>query len=778
MMAEPSPATNDVPDTRAEASNTTTAESSETQTESTASASHQVAAAACGQCGKSADSLKQCIKCHSVAYCNKDCQKAHFKAHKKACPILAQEYVKRHEPKMASRSSGAAKGGARERGLQKWQARKGCGALVQTISGLQLHACDASDRGASWCSVTARRLGRLQTSQSTFAMTDPNPRSQVFDQLHADTTTLLPSQLPYQPHEPLPNSIPPTPDEAAQAGPCSDTVVPDTFSSFLDASLPQPFPLPSALPQPLTTPITEDRPHVDLTLNLPQSSLSLPPPTIIKAKHNLRLPSFHVLGIAAPHPDHILTQPDLPFSPLGAGPLSKPEDPLHALSPLAHSCNNHATAALLHTPVTSPKAATARVGPSLSTHTPPSDSEPGTINWGSFMNPRIATLGSPPHSDPGVSPSANITARELAPPQAQIIVPTHAPLSEVQGMATWIEMAKSTIIHESGCLGLDSVRILSHALPCPSTAGHVFGDVIASIHDASSTHTSWINVFHALPGRYTLLDLPKSPPSTPGPAVGGDSYFTSKVFDSAVAIPDYQLDSKLLPPSPRPVVPPGSINISIVERYIPPTNTNEFAEMFTFHGRSLLYDRLIELSSDNGILLFIYPTKTGAKTFMRQYLGPILDPLLRSVTVVHELHSELGRDIGQMSSVNYLDVYEHLEVQVRRFCHAMSERHLRADKKAAYQVIHATKEDVLLERSAWADDWWIKQEKPRVRDVVMKYFNKSKKLPMGEMSAASLIQHVLDGVSKREYQDGAPTKGVEVGVFIIKKTKATTTADQ
>lgn len=339
-------------------------------------------------------------------------------------------------------------------------------------------------------------------------------------------------------------------------------------------------------------------------------------------------------------------------------------------------------------------------------------------------------------------------------------------------------MAKSTIIHESGCLGLDSVRILSHALPCPSTAGHVFGDVIASIHDASSTHTSWINVFHALPGRYTLLDLPKSPPSTPGPAVGGDSYFTSKVFDSAVAIPDYQLDSKLLPLSPRPVVPPGSINISIVERYIPPTNTNEFAEMFTFHGRSLLYDRLIELSSDNGILLFIYPTKTGAKTFMRQYLGPILDPLLRSVTVVHELHSELGRDIGQMGSVNYLDVYEHLEVQVRRFCHAMSERHLRADKKAAYQVIHAAKEDILLERSAWADDWWIKQEKPRVRDVVMKYFNKSKKLPMGEMSAASLIQHVLDGVSKREYQDGAPTKGVEVGVFIIKKTKVTTTADQ
>lgn len=77
---------------------------------------------ACAQCGKSPDSLKQCIKCHSVTYCNKDCQKAHFKAHKKACPILAQEYVKLHEPKMASKSSASTAGG-RERGLQKWQVR-------------------------------------------------------------------------------------------------------------------------------------------------------------------------------------------------------------------------------------------------------------------------------------------------------------------------------------------------------------------------------------------------------------------------------------------------------------------------------------------------------------------------------------------------------------------------------------------------------------------------------------------------------------------------------
>ena len=103
------------------ASPQSSAQAQNPQPESESSTSSKTTSPACAQCGKSPDSLKQCIKCHSVTYCNKDCQKAHFKAHKKACPILAQEYVKLHEPKMASRSSGAAKGEGRDRGLQKWQ---------------------------------------------------------------------------------------------------------------------------------------------------------------------------------------------------------------------------------------------------------------------------------------------------------------------------------------------------------------------------------------------------------------------------------------------------------------------------------------------------------------------------------------------------------------------------------------------------------------------------------------------------------------------------------
>jgi hypothetical protein len=302
--------------------------------------------------------------------------------------------------------------------------------------------------------------------------------------------------------------------------------------------------------------------------------------------------------------------------------------------------------------------------------------------------------------------------------------------------------------------------------------GHLFGQIIAGIHEKASTPTAWVNVFHALPGRYTLFDLPKSPPSTPGPVVGGEEYFTSKVFDSAVAVADYQLDSKLLPPSPRPVVPPGSVNVSIVERYIPPTNANEFTEMFKIQGRSLLYDRLIELSPTNGLLLFIYPTQTGARTFMNEYLSPILDPLLRSATVVHDLSSDLGKSVGRMNAVERLAEYDTLHAEMERFCAKLSEGSATLtaspSPRATYKIIHASKEETILDRNAWASDWWIKQEKHRVRELVTKHFRK--KLPSSELTPTTLIQDILDGVAHRDYPDSFTPGGTEVGVFIIQKT--------
>ncbi|KAF2998286.1 hypothetical protein E8E13_007189 [Curvularia kusanoi] len=572
-------------------------------------------------------------------------------------------------------------------------------------------------------------------------------------------------------------AIPATPEEGTSAfSPGAQrAAIPtdEACRSFFDASIPQPFPLPSAAPPPLATPALDHQPHLDLTFAgtfLP-TDVSLPSPTLIRTAPNFRLPSFDVLGIAAPHPDRIPLHSNYSFSSLGAGPLSKPEDPLHALSPPLEIISQPDKP--LDQPVANPKVPKKQLEHSVATFTPPS--EPGAFNWGSLVRVKTAGAGSPPSSEPGVSPNLTLTESATAPGQAPIVVPTYADeISEAVRMAFWIQNVKNILTIESQTLDLDQVKVLSHALPCPSLTGHLFGQVIAAIHDRTSSTTSWINVFHAVPGRFTLSDLPRSPPSTPGPVIGGDEYFTSKVFDSAVAIPDYQLDSKLLPPSPRPVVPPGSINISIVERYIPPTNYNEYAEMFAFKGRSLLYDRLVELSPANGTLLFIYPTRTGGRTFMKEYLGPILDPLLRTVTVIHDLTSDLGRNLGTMTSIDYLDEYPQLAAHVETFCKKLNDSTRKSGSSAnqpQYEVIQASKEEIILERAAWADDWWIKQEKPRVREVVTKYFRKAARLPTNtEMTSAHLIEEVLNGVSKREYLNGPPTKGVEVGVFVIKKS--------
>lgn len=51
--------------------------------------SHSGASANCAQCNKTPSALgrplKQCAKCHRARYCDRTCQQAHWKQHKKAC---------------------------------------------------------------------------------------------------------------------------------------------------------------------------------------------------------------------------------------------------------------------------------------------------------------------------------------------------------------------------------------------------------------------------------------------------------------------------------------------------------------------------------------------------------------------------------------------------------------------------------------------------------------------------------------------------------------------
>lgn len=334
----------------------------------------------------------------------------------------------------------------------------------------------------------------------------------------------------------------------------------------------------------------------------------------------------------------------------------------------------------------------------------------------------------------------------------------------------------------------DSLKILSHALPSTSASGHIFSKVISAIHVSTPvspiTPLTWINVFHAIPGRFNLADLPTSPPNTPGPPVGGDDYFTQKIFDSAVSILDYQDDMTSLPRSPRPVVPPSSIDVSIVERYIPPSTSHEFAQMFDPNGSSILVDRLVELSPDNGSLLFIYPTRTGAQTFMKEYLGPILDPLLRTMVVVHGLSSDLCILLGSMATVHQLLDHDSLQQRILALCASLTQRDTAAQRfhgrRPVFSLSHASKQYVKLPRGVWAREWWTKQEKTRLKQTIENHYQESqpRRSSVNEygpqpVSATVLLQQLLDGVAGTPKQklEVPGHADIEVSVFVITRSE-------
>ncbi|WPH00414.1 Hypothetical protein R9X50_00324100 [Acrodontium crateriforme] len=498
----------------------------------------------------------------------------------------------------------------------------------------------------------------------------------------------------------------------------------------------------------------------------------------------LRLPSFESLGIAAPRPDRIgewtlngvladatLTSKveSLHVSDIAERNQLSDSEQLQQRGGWAESQDAGKRVRAVQSPVSH----------SIETLTPPA--ETGQQQWPTFTTVSNARIDSP-ETDPGTATTL-ASGSSGSPDLAAESGLRFEGADSIPESMFWFNGAVQNILEnlQSPSMVDNPLRVLSHALPSPSSTGHIYPNIISSMHNVTPTSpTVWINVFHAIPGRFNLADLPTSPPATPGPPIGGDDYFTQKVFDSAVPISDYQSDLSSLPRSPRPIVPPSSINVSIVERYIPPTSVNEFAEMFNTNGPSILVDRLVELSPHNGSLVFIYPTRTGAQTFMREYLGPLLEPIIRSVVVVHGLSSDLGRNLGNMVSIDSLPEHDDMHRKMLLLCAALSECNNSMQtfhgRRGQFELSYVDKQEIELSREVWARDWWTKQEKPRVKDVVTQVaLEAQRKSTMHDhsertVSPAELIQQMLDSVCKKPYPTGAePKKGVEVSIFVIKR---------
>ncbi|KKA24323.1 Uncharacterized protein T310_1650 [Rasamsonia emersonii CBS 393.64] len=335
----------------------------------------------------------------------------------------------------------------------------------------------------------------------------------------------------------------------------------------------------------------------------------------------------------------------------------------------------------------------------------------------------------------------------------------------------------------------EAVRIVSQTLPYPRAADRyvklptqnaVFGSIVQTIQDRLQPGQSpYINVTHAVPEQFSLSNLPTSPPSTPSHLAHRDDYFNSTVFCSATPVPAYHDFRGTIPsvPFPFPVVPPYSIHISVVERYLPPSSTQEYRDFFSHNRPSILMDRLIELSPNGGSLLLIYPTKRGAMTFKTQYLGPILDPLLRQLVVVNGLSADVGRSLGKLAAVNGMDDFDTMRANLVQLCEKIS------SPSSRFTVVEAGRGAAFLDRNLWTE-WYIQQERSRMKDVLSVYWQNGRSLPGNspvssnslvvadkEVTSAMLLGEILDGIKKRPYGDDVgPREGVELGVFVIRRS--------
>ncbi|EEQ84100.2 uncharacterized protein BDCG_00905 [Blastomyces dermatitidis ER-3] len=351
-----------------------------------------------------------------------------------------------------------------------------------------------------------------------------------------------------------------------------------------------------------------------------------------------------------------------------------------------------------------------------------------------------------------------------------------------------------------------AVQMVSQTLPCPpidqtpsSLPVSAFSNIVEEIQRRLQADQSpYINIIHAVPPKFSLNNLPTSPPSTPNRMSPDDDYFNLTVFSSGAPVPAYAShrdsisdDSPGSTHTHTAIVPPYSVHISIVERYLPPPSSQEYRNLFSATGPSVLVDRLRELSPQGGNLVLIYPTKQGARTFKNEYLGPILDPLLRQMVVVNELSADISKALGSMPAIAEMDDFEAMQNNILRLCENLRQRESSLagpapTRSSRFTLVYGGKGEICMDRKSWIE-WYIQQETPRARDILNGYWRVGYQLPTSltassqgtrqqgnrEISGPSLLQVLFQGLRNRASIDMSADlgKSMEVGVFVIRRSQ-------
>lgn len=310
-----------------------------------------------------------------------------------------------------------------------------------------------------------------------------------------------------------------------------------------------------------------------------------------------------------------------------------------------------------------------------------------------------------------------------------------------------------------------------------TTAKPVFELVLEAIQRRVGNPHFSINITHAVPHMIAMDDVPTSPPATPQFFHGGSDYFDLQtVFSLAGVVPLYHVSrSHTAAPQARaitPIIARRSVDVCVLERYIPPISTTEIHDFFRNSGKSYLVDRLAELKLNGGTLLLIYPTRTGAQTFVSQYLNPVLEPLVRRFIFFHSLFPYLGETLSRMEAVDSVPEFPQLSDRIHQLCATLSAAPLeRNGPPSTFDVVYHDVGEVRLQRSDWIE-YWIHQEQPRLRDDLVRYQREGGRMPapvgLHEATPASLARELVDGLSKS--RDACGGVGIEVGVFIIQRS--------
>ncbi|KAL8688195.1 MAG: hypothetical protein Q9218_005833 [Villophora microphyllina] len=493
---------------------------------------------------------------------------------------------------------------------------------------------------------------------------------------------------------------------------------------------------------------------------LPKSKLAL---SANKARQQLQLPSFQALGIAVPYPPSILTPPDEP-TPLGwAGSDIDTSERTPTFKEMVHT-NQQAS------------------------NTPLSPLPPGSVHESSNDTPTQGTMGS---SIPQLVQSSNQTGGNSSNSSAA---------TEMASRTPWLEQALGAALPSiaAGNNVTVLVSVLYHPQPCPLSR---------AVEEASNTETvtaknavinalqtkferfnatRFVEVTQLVPPKFSFSQMPSSPLTTPNrPAAEANmaDYFsmpkTTIYTKGATVLSHAEVrrngnQHSNINSLPQTVVAPSSITLSVLERYILPATRQEHEDLFEVNQPSALVDRMTELKPDNGVLIFIYPTRTGGKAWKKQHLNPILDPQLHTMNQANGMPMNLVHAIGFFEARKAMYEYELLRLKISELVKNMNAKG--NGNLHQFTVAAASKQFVHIGRDALVE-WYLEQELPRIRALIDNYYGRtllrvSQDAPPPDFTSAGFVSQIINSVKTRPYDAASlPRDDIEVGVFVIKRSR-------